>query len=690
MAVGALIAGSWKMLDRSRAGRALEAALVTAGLLLLPAASRAEPAPQPVPADAPVVTTTPSGYAVIAWVVGGRTCTVFQAPGAARPTTLFDDQIDAGPRGNERPNGKCETTPVLSQFHAESIRTEMVSESTTLVWGVAGPSAARLETRRGGTVQAASTTAPAPLPGPAADLRFWALEQPADQEPDEVAVLDASGTVRRAFPPGNFSLAPYGIGREDQTLKRTLLQRGRTRTFPWELWQTVEDRLEPTPLQPERRIAIRCLELSVTTVRDSSVSSSSEVGPCDEGLFRATPLLVVPGGHCEVGTSLVVLARAPVRSAVVVLGDDRRQKVALTAIGGPGQARGGVMFAEPTMAVRRVEGLGADGRVVQTWPVGKPPSGSGSGCAVGSLFADFTSSLLFDQFDYDYGAPPHTPHVVDFGAEICVEIDRAPRVPLTCGAPPPDPEVASVGVVDVPGGQYLYGVVPVEVAAARVTFADKTTQTVPTTPIPGYTGQYAGTTAQVALDIAAPRIAKSAVLLDANGRVLGRSQSLESFDIAIGRETTLRPAADGLPALRATLVTGTGAYRTACIGFGHVTSVFTSCGFSLPTRTFPRRTVVVSSRCTPRRFLVLATLRRPTDRLAIRLRAGGEVVARNYHVPAAMGLGSNHYIALAVLKPHDAVAGLRLRGKAARRIKAIYPAATNQCGYSDTPDPGLS
>ncbi|WP_445150260.1 hypothetical protein [Baekduia sp. Peel2402] len=682
------------MLDRSRAGRALSAACAVVCLLLIPAAARAaspfDTGKRPVPADAPVVATTPSGYAVIAWVVGGRTCTVFQAPGAARPTTLFEGDVDLGPTSEEQPNGLCETTPVLSQFHAASLRSQTVSGSTTLVWGVAGPGSARLELRRAATVQASSPTTAAPLPGPAAGLRFWALAQASDaQEPDEVAVLDAAGTVRRAFSLQDLlgGWGPYSTDQNEPTAKGTLLQRGHTGTTTWELRRTVKQQLESTPLQPERRVEVRCLTLATKVARSST--ADRDAGPCDDGLIRVTPLLVAQGTRCGVGTSIMVLARAPVRSAVIVLGDGRRRAVALNALGGASAVRGGAVLVSPELAVRRVEGLGAGGQVVRTWPLGAAPVSDPSGCTGGSFSSDFVTTSLRDLFDDNYGAPPHTLHAIDSGAELCVNVDREPRVPLDCGVPPADPEAASVGVVDVPGGQYLYGLVPVEVAAARITFTDKTTQTVPATPIPGYRGQYAGTTAQIALDISTPRVARSAVLLDVNGRVLGKSEDLGPVDFAIGRTTTLRPASDGLPALRAapmTVTLLTEKFRSVCVGFSRVTSVFGSCLLSLTDRTSGPSTIQVVSRCSPRRFVVLAALRRATDRLVIRLRDGREVVARSYYVPATADIASSdHYAALAVLKPHDAIAGLRLRGKAARKVKASYPAAADQCGYGDTP-----
>lgn len=385
---------------------------------------------------------------------------------------------------------------------------------------------------------------------------------------------------------------------------------------------------------------------------------------------------------CDIGLHFEVLARSSVRSAVAILGDGSRRRTRLLALGGPYEARGGELLVGFGTAVRRIDGLGADGRVVDRWPVGEAPYRRDCSVASGDsvFFTDPTAMTTL-------GAPPHVAHLVDRGDQLCVAVDRAPQLPEDCAVPPLDPESAGLGAVSAGDGAYLYGIVPTEVVAARVRFADGTTTTVATTPITGYTGQYAGVLGQIALDVPAGAQARSAALLDAAGRVVGRSDLL-AYRVAKGRALTLRPASGGVPALRATPFTAdiTGRRETAtCIAFSVPKTLF-DCGLdTFGASDTGARTVRVLSRCAPRRLVVLAVLRRAGDRLVVRTRAGREVVARTVRVPAAAGGAAGHHVALAVLGPHDAIAGMSVRGVAARRIKAAYPAAASQCGYSDQP-----
>jgi hypothetical protein len=687
------------MLDRSRACRALSAAFAVACLLLPTATAQGATSPpqvekRPVPADAPVVATTASGTAVIAWVLGGRTCTVLQEKGAPRPTTLDDGDIDFGPSSDERPDGACVTTPVLSQFRAQSVwsRPTALPMEPRIVWGVAGPGSARVELRRGGAVRASSPATPAPLPGPAAALRFWAIEEVSGTEdPDEVAVLDAAGTVRRAFAPEEIS-SGWGPNAAEQVnapaLAGALLRRGRSGPVSWQLRQTTKQKLVPTPLAPERRVTVRCLALAVKVAGGLADTGRrydlSQGGPCDDDdEIALTPLALQQNSSCNVGTTLTALARPPVRSVVAVLADGRRAPIALSALRGATGLRGGALVVPPTLGVRRLEGLGADGHVASTRSVGTAPLQHD--CSGSTSF--WTESLL-GSTDDKLGAAPHTLQAVDSGVELCLAVNRAPLVPPDCLMPPLDPETSWIGALDAPGGQYLYGLVTPEVAAARVTFTDGSTQTVPATPIPNYAGQYASTIAQIALDVPGPRVARSAALLDAGGRVLGRTRTLGPLSFEIGHATTLRPAADGLAALRATPATLTFGRDTAhmtCIGFTVPRTIYDACDLSLDASMSVAETVTVSARCAPRRLVVLAALRRSTDRLAVRTRGGGEVVAQSIRLPAAAGGAAARYVALAVLRPHQAIASVRLRGKAARELPLSYPAAADQCGYSDQP-----
>jgi hypothetical protein len=666
------------MLDRSKLGRALSAAFVVLGLLPVAAGHAAtRPVTRPVPADAPTVATTPSGAAVIAWVVGGRTCTILQEAGQPRPDTLSErsDGSDAG-----SPDGECVATRALSQFHADQIDSTFIPPQA-ISWGIAGPGVARLEIRGGGKVIAASAAASASLPGPAAALRFWAVETPtAGVAADEVAVLDAAGTVRRAWDPEDFGFFASGDD-EPGAPSGALLRRGAFPGGQWQLRHVTRQRLAPTPLEPEHRVPEHCLALSFT----SSGSRGSSYGPCDDALLDRSALLVQQGFACQIGAYLEVLVRAPVRAVVVVLGDGTRRTVPLAALTGTAGTRGGAFVVGSGMAIRRVVGLGAGGRAVRTWPVGSPPVSVRESCE-GTSFSDL--SFVTSGADDLLGAGPHALHVVDFGDQLCVAIDRAPRVPPECGLPPVDPEGTSLSVTKAATGQYVNGLVPVEVAAVRVTLDDRSTRTVPVTPIPGYTGRYAAVIGQVALDVPAPRRALTAVLLDARGRVLGTSRVLASLETTVGRRSTLRPAAGGLPALEATAVgisLGRRTYDFTCVTLGAWRD-FDDCLLALRAGDVGAKTVQVIARCAPRRLVVFAVLRHRTDRLVVRTRGGRTITAGgDLRLAAGSGPAAGHYVALVVLDPREAVAGLRVRGSSPRRLAASYPAAAAQCGYADQP-----
>jgi hypothetical protein len=669
------------MLHRSRLRRsvALIAALSASALAAAPV--HAAPAPVPVPADAPTVATTASGDAVIAFVIGGRTCTVLQKVGAPRPTTLVDDDATAQ-RGSVEANGSCDAVRAQSRFHAETLGSRADAERR-LVWGVAGAGAARLQLRDGSRVVSESAAAPAALPGPSGALRFWVLEQPDGDRADEVALLDAGGTVRNAWTPVVLGLGAFMLSGDLASGSAKVLAHGRAGDTRWRLLLDSEPRLAPTPLDPERRVPVRCLGFASESGR--SGGSSDFGGLCDQDALEVTALAATSGSSCDIGLHFEVLARSSVRSAVAILGDGSRRRIRLLALGGALEARGGALIVGAGVAVRRIDGLGADGRVVGTWPVKAPPYRPDCGLST-------SGSVFFDDLTVPtaLGAPPHVVHVADHGDQLCVALDRAPRPPAECAVPPTEPESAGVGSVAAGAGTYVYGIVPTEVAAARVRFADGTTRTVATTPIPGYSGQYAGVLGQIALDVPAGADARSAALLDATGRVVGRSD-LRTLRLSQGRTTTLRPASDGVPAFLATPFTIDlpGHRETAtCVAFSVPRTLF-GCGLDLfGADDTGARTVRVLSRCAPRRLVVSAVLRRAADRLVVRTRAGRDVVARAVRVPAAAGGAAGHHLAVAVLGPREAVAGVRLRGTGARKVKAAYPPAASQCGYDDQPGLG--
>lgn len=676
------------MLYRSTLRCALGAATAACALAVLASPALAAPSPPtlPVPADAPTVATTPSGAQVLAFVHGGRTCTVLQRAGAPRPAELVNADATVEDRDYDTVNGVCVHTPSLSQYRAQVVRQDFENDGhRATAWGVAGTGAGRVELRDQGRVVAASPALPAALPGPAGALRFWAVDVPPSAGVDELALFDAAGTLRRAWAPRELGGAALGSddGRSDP--KGTVLQRGHRGNVTWTLRRVARPMLDPTPLEPEHRVDERCLALSVAV---EGVGGSVVHGPCDQDDLVFVPLVVQQGDDCSTGLHFEVLARPPIRTAVAILGDGTRRSVRLAALGGELGARGGELMVGKDRAVRRVEGRDARGHVVRSWPVAVPPyTQACDGSFDGGSVSGFT---IFPGDDGPLGAGPHVPRVVDRGVQVCVAIDRAPRVPEECTTPPIDPEDATVGsIATAGGGRYLYGLVPLEVAAVRIRFADRSAQTVPRTPIPGYAGRYAGVLGQVALELPAGRRPYKQEVLDDHGRVLA-SWPLASPETEVGSPHTLLPAAGGLDALRAwdvRLALPFAGVRYTCVGFGErpATDLALDCDLPLDHGTTGAGTVQVDVRCAPRRTIVLAALRHRTDRLVLGLRGGREVTARQVRLPAGTGPAAGNSIAVAILGPRDALTGIRLRGKAARKAAVAYPAAAEQCGYSDEP-----
>ncbi|HWI74472.1 MAG TPA: hypothetical protein VNT55_21105, partial [Baekduia sp.] len=197
------------MFDRSTGTRALGA--ITAVLVIgLAAAGGAAAREATVPADAPTVITGPSGAALIAFVHGRDLCFALQARGSTRPKHVPDHGVSSfnpAPDGTADVGG-CADMPVLTETGGAVLAGSSLigrrpdgtrGDGVTVQLGVTGTGIAAAQAKRDGTVVGAAETVPSPLPG-AADLRFFLIERPADAPAaDEVALLDAAGTVRRGL-----------------------------------------------------------------------------------------------------------------------------------------------------------------------------------------------------------------------------------------------------------------------------------------------------------------------------------------------------------------------------------------------------------------------------------------------------------------------------------------------------------
>jgi hypothetical protein len=655
--------------------------------VLAPTASAAT---VPVPADAPVVATSPSGAAVLAWHRGGRTCTAVRLPGAARPTrasTEYGSVDDADADDGDVAPGNCGPTPVLSRFDGTGDGTvDDVVPGRTLTWGTAGRDTAAVAFKRGATVLARADTAAATLPPDGVgELRFWAAELPGDDAdkgegdgPAEVALLDAAGVVRRAEIPVLFGAVPW-FGDEDayDPTPGTPLTGGRAAGTSWQLRRTVDSVPASTPLEPERQAPRRCLVLVVGAGDDRSLVG----GPCASDALTVEPLAWTPGESCAGGRAILALAAPVVRRVVVVLGDGRRRELPLVAFGGG--TRAGALPLGDGPAVRRVVALDTDGRRLGDDRAAQPPTGAtralrcrrtGLGT---SIYMSASSEL--DRPTPHLGPGPHALQLVDHGVDVCPAIDRAPLVPVDCGLPPTDPSFGTLRIDPTADGRVAYGVVPTEIAAARLVLDDGSTRTVMSQPLIGYPGIYGDTLRQVVADVPGPRFIDRVQLLDARGRALNTRQPFAYDPTRLGRAVTVAPARAGRSAVHAAAAPGP--YRPqTCVAYGPLTT-FDDCDDMVGATDAAFGTLRIDASCASRRLVVSAVLRRATDRLVVRTTRGREVTARAVRLPAATGAAAGRPLATAVLGPRDGITAVLLRGRAGSRIPLAFPPTTRQCGY---------
>jgi hypothetical protein len=651
------------MLDRSRVHHALGLAVLSLLLLILPAAARAQDGDRqiPVPASAPTALTGADGSALILFTSGPSLCFVLQEPGEARPTAVSASGFSAG----NGATGGCEDLPVLAPFAGQERAILEIGDAPTELL-LTGTGVATVEAKRGGQVVARATTAATGLPGAAAELRVALVPLPlaktAAGTADELALLDAMGVVRRAIAPDvSFLDDPEGVPAATPTLER-----GRRGGEAWRLGTYRKSVLAPTPLLPERHVTVSCLVVTTRDGRD---------GKCDEEALAGLPVQEDPGQACSpLGRYTSVLARSAVRRVVLVLGDGSRRAVPLRAVpGDPDGLRAGVAFVGERVAIRRLVAVGAHGTPqsdplrlapVVTPRCGRSPSGSGES----SHIIEYSRTL-----DHALERPgPHVFHAADSGVELCLAVDRTPHLRGgDCAIPGTDVADTFLPFLPGKGVTTVMGLVPADVAVARLTLDDGTTRDVPATPIPGYAGQYAATTLLVYARIAAPRQPIGYQLLDARGRVLHKDLATGPSPVLSHRTTVLRTP--GLPPLRAGLITGLDE-SFPCLALGALDELFdcTAAGGG---------NVVVRAFCAPRRIVLWAVLSHASDDLVVETSDGREITARKAVLPAAIRRGRGTTAALLVLPADVGARRVIVRGKAAGNTDLVLPPAAGQCGY---------
>ena len=199
------------MFEQSARRRALSAAFLTLVVLALPVSAEARVRTVPVPADAPAVLTARDGSALIVFVAGEQLCFTVQSSGAERPLDVSAAGVTTF-GGADEPDGGCMPLPVLAPPAGEEFA-EISFGNASGGFLVTGTAVAAVEFKRGGKVLAHAETVASPLPGVAAELRFAFLQAPqscADAAAiDEIALLDATGAVRRARRPTSQTPSPW-------------------------------------------------------------------------------------------------------------------------------------------------------------------------------------------------------------------------------------------------------------------------------------------------------------------------------------------------------------------------------------------------------------------------------------------------------------------------------------------------
>jgi hypothetical protein len=631
--------------------------------LLLPAAAQA--------ADPVVAGPTAAGTTATAHVARDRLCVTVQL---ARPTPEQQQQLR---------EPACAPLPVLGPLGFDDGLAGTGSD-TTYDAGVTGSDIAAVELRKDGRTLAHAATQPSPLPA-AGDLRFYLLET--TTTPDEVVFLDATGTVRRA---ADFIGVRYGFSDRgpQQTAARTLAH-GTGGGGRWRLSVYAIRPIVSTPLQPERRLTLACTRLTLSGGGESDDSTS-----CNAPGLEAKPMLPTDAedGCGAVGRFVGALVRPEVAKVVLVLGSGRRVTMTLRAIpaelGGTG-LRSGLARVDAHQAVRSITAYDRAGHAIDhglsSLAPGSPPrcqGGSGDGEELsGSSEVLYASS---GSHTARLGAAPHQLHAADAGAQICFAADRAPVAPADCQEPPTDPAAAFLSTQPTADGRLVLGIVPPEVASARVTLDDGSTRDLPAGPIAGYGGQYASSLAAIAGDVPGPHRVLTYQLRDARGRVLADGVGPELAGLRNTRRVAQVP---GVGPLYFSDVAVVPSVRYALADLGGCLSVGRPpAGTALVSATclpHSRSIAMLTPSCATRRMVVSVGLAHRTDHVAIRLASGREVALRTYPLPAQKGDSLSVAQAIGVLGAHDVPRTLIRRGGKPQRLALHLPAAAAQCGYSD-------
>ena len=420
--------------------------------------------------------------------------------------------------------------------------------------------------------------------------------------------------------------------------------------------------LRATPLRYDRVVAQRCVRL----LRGRSVTASCLDLPATDEIRSVTlpPCGALPG-------LLAGIAPASARTVAVTLGSGRVLRAGThPALG----VRAYALALPGGEAIRGARAADRAGVVVATERLLRAPLRAHCLGPNSAEFSSFDLGLGFlaglhaagpEQVAAEAGG--HRLLVADANdpSALCAGLDRITRV-LGCGPPSLDPELAIV----TRQGAFLAGIFGPDVARVDLRLADDTVQQVATTSAPGYTGRFAGRLRF--LFVAQPDRVRRAVLRDAAGHVLNRSEVLlSSPDLAV---THRRLAGVGITARH--LEFGTDTQRRAGLCAEPVGLSFADVGLP-PARllcdwTAAGRPVLVLAGCERTRIAILGVVA-PGVRPRIILGDG-----RAFRPLIARLGGARLWIA----RPPRGAAVTRIVFGARHRSLALPPRA-QQCGYLD-------
>ncbi|HEY7622720.1 MAG TPA: hypothetical protein VH834_23305 [Solirubrobacteraceae bacterium] len=569
-------------------------------VLLAPAAARAQgqQGPLPPPDAAVVAGPLPGGATLVAFDRGGRLCVAVRGRHAScgpAPTAAWQPRLELG-------------SPVYGVTTADAASVELLTPGASQTVP-AGPGA--YQGRFAGRV------------------RFFLAATP--RMPYRIRVLDAQGRALGAMDFGEAPVigAPATVGH------------GRAGGRAWRAVAFQRTAVAATPLDRARIRPITCVRVDAGGERAGG-GGCSGLEPDASGLsFTIVAQCGVPA------RSISGLAGGEVRRIDAVLGDGTRRRVGLGRL----PAR----FGDPRRPFALVVGPGIAVRSLLLRAVGRTRS-LPMGAAPAEAECDQRGAFNVGFGIYGFTEPPASsgagPLVArDDGVALCVGLGTI--VSADCRVPPIDPVFSRIERRRAGDSTAVLAVVPPEVTSLRLHLDRGAPVAVPTSDLPGYTGQYAGLVRAAALTLPGDRRVYSTEMLAADGHVLVSVPGPDRRPLAHAPRVLAR-----LPGG----VTVAGAGDCLQVGVGPPSRDPARCAFTGLSDT------TVFAPCAARRTVVVSRLRRPATGLTA-MTTAGTVRGRRHGA-----------FAVAVLPPRAALREIGLTGAA--RVRMPLPPAARQCGYS--------